>query len=342
MSAPVRAARLRAGIALPLLAVLLAVSVVLSAAFGAASIAPAQVARIVVAHVAAALGHAASLDGQPGGNLGDDSIVWLIRIPRALLAALVGATLASVGVALQAATANRLADPHLLGAVAATLGFGAAFGPFTLSMAAFAGALAATACVIALAYRRGRLEPDRLLLAGVSVSFMMAALGNLMLYLGDPRATASVLFWMLGGVGLARWDLLPVPGVCAVLAGGALIARRRELNALMSGDVAAAALGVPSARMRREVFVIASFATGAMVAVSGAIGFVGLVTPHLCRRIVGAEHGRLLPVAALTGAILLVWADVAARTLAAPEDLPIGVVTALFGSLFFVVLLRRS
>ncbi|KWD16401.1 ABC transporter permease [Burkholderia ubonensis] len=350
MSAPVRAARLRAGIALPLLAVLLAVSVVLSAAFGAASIAPAQVARIVVAHVAAALGHAASLDGQLGGNLGDDSIVWLIRIPRALLAALVGATLASVGVALQAATANRLADPHLLGvsagamlgAVAATLGFGAAFGPFTLSMAAFAGALAATACVIALAYRRGRLEPDRLLLAGVSVSFMMAALGNLMLYLGDPRATASVLFWMLGGVGLARWDLLPVPGVCAVLAGGALIARRRELNALMSGDVAAAALGVPSARMRREVFVIASFATGAMVAVSGAIGFVGLVTPHLCRRIVGAEHGRLLPVAALTGAILLVWADVAARTLAAPEDLPIGVVTALFGSLFFVVLLRRS
>ncbi|KVV34380.1 ABC transporter permease [Burkholderia ubonensis] len=350
MSAPVRAARLRAGIALPLLAVLLAVSVVLSAAFGAASIAPAQVARIVVAHVAAALGHAASLDGQLGGNFGDDSIVWLIRIPRALLAALVGATLASVGVALQAATANRLADPHLLGvsagamlgAVAATLGFGAAFGPFTLSMAAFAGALAATACVIALAYRRGRLEPDRLLLAGVSVSFMMAALGNLMLYLGDPRATASVLFWMLGGVGLARWDLLPVPGVCAVLAGGALIARRRELNALMSGDVAAAALGVPSARMRREVFVIASFATGAMVAVSGAIGFVGLVTPHLCRRIVGAEHGRLLPVAALTGAILLVWADVAARTLAAPEDLPIGVVTALFGSLFFVVLLRRS
>ncbi|KWE91007.1 ABC transporter permease [Burkholderia ubonensis] len=350
MSAPVRAARLRAGIALPLLAVLLAVSVVLSAAFGAASIAPVQVARIVVAHVAAALGHAASLDGQLGGNLGDDSIVWLIRIPRALLAALVGATLASVGVALQAATANRLADPHLLGvsagamlgAVAATLGFGAAFGPFTLSMAAFAGALAATACVIALAYRRGRLEPDRLLLAGVSVSFMMAALGNLMLYLGDPRATASVLFWMLGGVGLARWDLLPVPGVCAVLAGGALIARRRELNALMSGDVAAAALGVPSARMRREVFVIASFATGAMVAVSGAIGFVGLVTPHLCRRIVGAEHGRLLPVAALTGAILLVWADVAARTLAAPEDLPIGVVTALFGSLFFVVLLRRS
>ncbi|WP_241301318.1 FecCD family ABC transporter permease, partial [Burkholderia cenocepacia] len=229
----------------------------------------------------------------------------------------------------------------MLGAIAVTVVAGAAFGPFTLSVAAFAGALAATGCVVALAYRGGRLESDRLLLAGVSVSFMMAAFGNLLLYLGDQRAASSVLFWMLGGVGLARWDLLPVPAVCAVLAGGALYARRRELNALMSGDVAAASLGVPSARMRREVFVVASFATGAMVAVSGAIGFVGLVTPHLCRRVVGAEHGRLLPVAALAGAILLVWADVAARTLAAPEDLPIGIVTALFGSLFFVALLRR-
>ncbi|UEP29107.1 MULTISPECIES: FecCD family ABC transporter permease [unclassified Burkholderia] len=327
------------------LMVLLAVSIVVSAAFGPAPISMSAAARIVAAHAASAFGATASW----ATGTGDDSIVWLIRMPRALLAAIVGATLAAVGVALQAATANRLADPHLLGvsagamlgAVAVTVVAGAVFGPFTLSAAAFAGALAATACVVALAYRRGRLDADRLLLAGVSVSFMMAAFGNLLLYLGDQRAASSVLFWMLGGVGLARWDLLPVPAVCAVLAGGALYARRRELNALMSGDVAAAALGVSGGRMRREVFVIASFATGAVVAVSGAIGFVGLVTPHLCRRVVGAEHGRLLPVAALTGAIMLVWADVAARTLAAPEDLPIGIVTALFGSLFFVALLRR-
>ncbi|KVG61908.1 FecCD family ABC transporter permease [Burkholderia cenocepacia] len=341
------ASRRYARMAAPALAVLLLASVVVSVTFGPAPIAMPLAGRIVAAHLAAVFGHGSPL--ALAWSAGDDAIVWLIRMPRALLAAIVGATLAAVGVALQAATANRLADPHLLGvssgamlgAVTVTVVSGAAFGPFTLSAAAFAGALAATGCVVALAYRRGRLESDRLLLAGVSVSFMMAAFGNLLLYLGDQRAAAAVLFWMLGGVGLARWDLLPVPAACAVLAGAALYARRRELNALMSGDVAAAALGVPSARMRREVFVIASFATGAMVAVSGAIGFVGLVTPHLCRRVVGAEHGRLLPVAALTGAILLVWADVVARTLAAPEDLPIGIVTALFGSLFFVALLRR-
>ncbi|WP_241341852.1 FecCD family ABC transporter permease [Burkholderia cenocepacia] len=345
MSVRGQVARPRMRVVLPMLAVLLGVSIVVSAAFGPAPIAMPDAVRIVAAHAASAFGGADAFAAVSG----DDSIVWLIRMPRALLAALVGATLATVGVALQAATANRLADPHLLGvsagamlgAIAVTVVAGAAFGPFTLSVAAFAGGLAATGCVVALAYRGGRLESDRLLLAGVSVSFMMAAFGNLLLYLGDQRAASSVLFWMLGGVGLARWDLLPVPAVCAVLAGGALYARRRELNALMSGDVAAASLGVPSARMRREVFVVASFATGAMVAVSGAIGFVGLVTPHLCRRVVGAEHGRLLPVAALAGAILLVWADVAARTLAAPEDLPIGIVTALFGSLFFVALLRR-
>ncbi|WP_391527665.1 iron chelate uptake ABC transporter family permease subunit, partial [Burkholderia contaminans] len=124
-------------------------------------------------------------------------------------------------------------------------------------------------------------------------------------------------------------------------AGGGVSGRGRDLTGFWGGFVPGAGRGGRRARMRREVFVVASFATGAMVAVSGAIGFVGLVTPHLCRRVVGAEHGRLLPVAALTGAILLVWADVAARTLAAPEDLPIGIVTAMFGSLFFVALLRR-
>ncbi|AIO66124.1 FecCD family ABC transporter permease [Burkholderia oklahomensis] len=339
--------RLRARLVLPALAALVALSVIAATALGATPIAPARVVAIVAAHVADGL----RIDALAlhRASIAEDSIVWQIRLPRALLAALVGATLAMVGVALQAATANRLADPHLLGvssgamlgAVAATLGFGAAFGPLTLSFAAFAGALVATALVIALAYRRGRLESDRLLLAGVAVSFAMTAVANLLLYLGDPRAASSVLFWMLGGVGLARWDLLGAPACCAALAALLLVARRRELNALMSGDVAAVSLGVPVARMRREVFVIASFATGAMVAVSGAIGFVGLVTPHLCRRLVGAEHGRLLPVAGLSGAALLVWADVAARTLVAPEDLPIGIVTAALGGAFFIALMRR-
>lgn len=270
-----RGRRWRVRLVLPALAALVAISIVASTALGATTIAPARVVAIVLSHLAdlhvtnahVAHAHVADTLARSGASFAEDSIVWQIRLPRALLAALVGATLAMVGVALQAATANRLADPHLLGvssgamlgAVAATLGLGAAFGPFTLSFAAFAGALAATALVIALAYRRGRLEPERLLLAGVAVSFMMTALANLLLYLGDPRAASSVLFWMLGGVGLARWDLLAAPACCAAFAALLLFARRRELNALMSGDVAAVSLGVPVARMRREVFVIASF-----------------------------------------------------------------------------------
>jgi iron complex transport system permease protein len=331
--------RTSAPIVFTCLCVVLAGSIVLATGLGPTAIAPSLTARIVLAHLT---------HGSGGWSASQDTIVWLIRLPRALLAAIVGASLAMVGVALQAVTANRLADPHLLGvsagatlgAVFATLFLGAMFGPFTLSLLAFAGALSATAMVIALAHRHGRLDSDRLLLSGVAVSFVMLAAANLLLYLGDQRAASSILFWTLGGVGLARWDLLGVPAALAVLGGVLLLGRRRELNALMTGDLAAVSLGVSVSRMRREVFLVSALVTGAMVAVSGAIGFVGLVTPHFCRPLVGAEHGRLLPVAALAGAILLIWADVAARTLIAPEDLPIGVVTALVGGTFFIVLMR--
>ncbi|MFM0740574.1 iron ABC transporter permease [Paraburkholderia xenovorans] len=327
------------------LCVALVVSIVLATGLGPTSIAPGLTARIVLAHLLDAMhvGHAAHT-----WSASQDTIVWLIRLPRVLLAGIVGASLAMVGVALQAVTANRLADPHLLGvsagatlgAVAATLFLGAVFGPFTLSLLAFMGALAATAIVITLAHRHGRLDSDRLLLSGVAVSFVMLAAANLLLYLGDQRAAASVLFWTLGGLGLARWNLLVVPAVIALLGAIVLIGRRRELNALMTGDLAAVSLGVSVARMRREVFLVSSLVTSAMVAVSGSIGFIGLVTPHFCRPLVSSEHGRLLPVSALSGAILLIWADVAARTLIAPEDLPIGVVTALVGGTLFVVLMR--
>jgi iron complex transport system permease protein len=321
------------------LGVALLVSIVLATGLGPTSIAPRLTSRIVLAHLS---------NGSGDWSTSTDTIVWLIRLPRVLLAGIVGASLAMVGVALQAVTANRLADPHLLGvssgatlgAVAATLFLGAIFGPFTLSLMAFFGALLATAMVIALAHRRGRLDSDRLLLSGVAVSFVMLAAANLLLYLGDQRAASSILFWTLGGVGLARWSLLGVPASLAFLGGILLLGRRRELNALMTGDLAAVSLGVPVSRMRWEIFLVSALVTGAMVAVSGAIGFVGLVTPHLCRPLVGAEHGRLLPVSALGGAILLIWADVAARTLIAPEDLPIGVVTALLGGTFFIVLMR--
>ncbi|MGF6873507.1 iron complex transport system permease protein [Paraburkholderia sp. MM5477-R1] len=337
------ALRTRRGALIPftLLGLVLAGSIMVATGLGPVPVSPGMTVRILLHHLSGDVAGAVTADAQ-------DAIVWMIRLPRVLLGVVVGAALAVVGVALQAATANRLADPHLLGvssgatlgAVTATLWLGAVFGPLTLPATAFAGALAAMALAVALGARAGRLDSQRLLLSGISVSFVMMALANLLLYLGDQRAASSILFWMLGGLGLARWDLLGAP---AAFAGGGMVllaARRRELDALMSGDVAAATLGVDVARVRREVFVVSSLVTAAMVAVSGAIGFVGLVAPHVCRRLLGAGHARLLPASALFGAVLLVWSDVAARMLAAPDDLPIGVVTSLFGGACLVWLIR--
>ncbi|QGZ65195.1 FecCD family ABC transporter permease [Paraburkholderia acidisoli] len=325
------------------LAAVLAVSVVLAVGCGSTPIAARDVLHAIAAHV---------LDGVPASAT-NDAIVWEIRLPRVLLGALVGAALALAGAVLQAATANRLADPHLLGvsagasvgAVAATLWLGAAWGALTLPGCAFAGALAATALVIACGThgtRHRQFDAQRLLLAGVAISFVLMALANLLLYLGDQRSATSVLFWMLGGLGLARWSLLGVPAALVGIGALLLLGRRRELDALMSGDVAAVTLGVNVARLRRELFVVCSLLTAGMVAVSGAIGFVGLVAPHVARRFAGASHARMLPVCALVGAIMLIWADVIARTLIAPDDLPIGVVTGLFGGVFFVWLVRGA
>ena len=278
-----------------------------------------------------------------------DSIVWLIRAPRVVLGALVGAGLALVGTALQAVTRNPLADPHLLGvssgaalgAVIVVLYLGEFIGLLSLPLAAFVGALVSMLLVLAIASRGGRLESDRLLLAGVAVSFVMMAASNLLLFLGDHHAASSVIFWMLGGLGLARWELLWLPTLCLALALLLLLGLARALNALMAGEHSAVSLGLEPRRVRLLVFVCASLLTGVLVSLSGAIGFVGLILPHVARVLVGAEHRRLLPVSALLGALFLVWVDVAARTLLAPQDLPIGIATAAIGGVFFVLLLRR-
>ncbi|AVO53230.1 iron ABC transporter permease [Ectopseudomonas mendocina] len=321
---------------------LLALSCAVSLGFGAAQVSLEQVLAILGQHLFGIVPEAAV-------SVGQDSIVWQLRAPRVLLGALVGAGLALVGTALQAVTRNPLADPHLLGvssgaafgAVVVVLYLGEFAGLLSLPLAAFVGALASMLLVLAIASRSGRLESDRLLLAGVAVSFVMMAASNLLLYLGNPHAASSVLFWMLGGLGLARWELLWLPAVCLLLALAVLLGLGRALNALMAGEQSAVSLGLEPRRVRLLVFVVASLLTGVLVSLSGAIGFVGLMLPHVARFLVGAEHRRLLPVAALLGALFLVWVDVAARTWLAPQDLPIGIVTAAIGGVFFVALLRR-
>lgn len=285
----------------------------------------------------------------PAWTTGQEHIVWLIRVPRMLLAALVGGGLAMIGAVLQAVTRNPLADPHLLGVTSgATLGavlvvlhIGELLGVLTLPLAAFIGALCSMLLVLAIASRHGRLDSDRLLLCGVAVAFVMMAAANLLLFLGDHRASSAVMFWMLGGLGLARWELLPIPAISVLLGLTLLLGMARSLNALMAGEQTAVTLGLNARKVRLLAFLICSLLTGVLVAISGSIGFVGLMVPHIARRLVGAEHSRLLLVCLLLGSLFLIWVDVAARTLISPEDLPIGIATAAIGGLFFIGLMRR-
>ena len=281
-------------------------------------------------------------------SAGRESIVWDVRFPRALLAAMVGAGLATVGAVLQPMTRNPLADPHLLGvssggafgAILALLHTGLVFGLLTVPLFAFLGALVATIVVFTVARATGG-SADRLVLSGVAVSFVIAALANLLIFLGDPRAAHTVIFWMLGGLGLAQWSHLVYPAVVLALCLTWLTLKAREINALAMGDETAATLGINVSALRAMLFVVTALVTGVMVAFSGAIGFVGLMVPHVVRLVAGSDNVRVIPLSAALGAVLLIWADIVARTVMAPEDMPIGIVTGLVGGVAFIVLLGR-
>ena len=280
---------------------------------------------------------------------GREAIVWEIRLPRALLAIIVGSGLAIVGASLQAVTRNMLADPHLLGissggafgAILALLHTGMFIGLLTVPLLAFAGALLSTIIVLGVIKLANATSADRLVLAGVAVSFIIMAAANILIFLGDPRASHTVVFWMLGGLGLAQWNQLAYPLTILLLCGTWLISRAKLLNAMTVGDETAATLGISVARFRLTVFIVGALITGVMVAFSGIIGFVGLMVPHIARMLVGGDYTRVLMASALIGAIFLLWADIIARTLMAPEDMPIGIVTGLIGGIFFIWLLSR-
>ncbi|MFJ7775710.1 FecCD family ABC transporter permease [Streptomyces yangpuensis] len=333
--------RLRTGAVLAVLTAALAVSAIAGLALGPVRIAPGRVVDIVIG----------GLSGdRPTGAFA--SIVWDVRMPRILLGAVVGAGLAVAGTVLQALVRNQLADPFLLGASSgASAGavlvivFGSAAAGFGMGvpLAAFAGSLAALVAVYAMARRGGTMTTGRLILAGVAVQYILSALTSLVLVLAaHPDQLRSVLFWTLGGLGGARWDELALPTV-ALLAGGALLLTlARPLDLLLAGEEGAHTLGLDTGRFRAAVFVLTSLVIGVLVACSGAIGFVGLMVPHAARMAVGAGHRALLPVAALGGAVFLLLADLIARTAAAPEEIPVGVVTALVGGPFFLWMLRRA
>ena len=281
---------------------------------------------------------------------GKEAIVWDIRFPRTILAIMVGSGLAIVGASLQSVTRNLLADPHLLGissggafgAILALLHTGLFIGLLTVPLLAFLGALFATFIVLIVSRLTSSTSADRLVLAGVAVSFIIMSCANILIFLGDPKATHTVVFWMLGGLGLVQWNQLIYPLIVLLICGLWLFSQARVLNAMTVGDETASTLGINVTKFRFIIFVVCALITGVMVAFSGIIGFVGLMVPHIVRMFVGGDYFRVLPLSALLGAIFLLWADIAARKIMPPEDMPIGIVTGLVGGIFFVWLLRRN
>lgn len=281
-----------------------------------------------------------------------ENIVWLIRFPRVLMAIFVGGGLAVVGVTMQALVRNSLADPYLLGissgaSVGAVLviGWGAfAFaGVYAVAVGSFLCALLAFLLVFAIAQRGGHVIPQRLILAGLAVSYLFSGVTSFITLTSENRQLAGqVLAWMLGSLARADWIDLTLPALVLALGTGYLVLQARALNALLMGEETAAALGIEVQRLRQRIFVVISLITGVMVAVSGAIGFIGLMIPHVVRLLVGSDHRRVLPLSLLVGAICLVWVDVVARTAFAPTELPVGVITALLGGPFFLWLMRTA
>ncbi|WP_307248592.1 FecCD family ABC transporter permease [Catenuloplanes indicus] len=322
------------------LAVAAVLSVIASLAFGSERIPPADVVAAVTDR----------LTGAAPGRW--DVIVWELRLPRALLAVVVGAGLAVAGAGMQTLVRNSLADPYLLGissgasvgaTAAITTGALAGFGIYAVSAGALLGAVGSAVLIWLIATAQGGLTPLRLVLSGVVLSSGLSAIASLLVFLSDDaRAANSVMFWMLGSVGGATWEKLWIPAVLVAVLGAGMLAIHRWLDALAAGPETAAALGISVAGLRTTLFVGLSVLVGVLVAVSGGVGFVGLIVPHAARLVVGARHRVVLPVAAVTGAVFLVWVDVLARVAVRPQEIPLGVVTGVLGAPLFLLLMGRT
>lgn len=318
---------------------LLLATLVVTVTVGSADLAVLEVVRSVLSHLGL------PVEGVPRLH---DAIVWDLRMPRVLTAAAVGAGLAVAGAVMQSLTRNPLADPYLLG-----LSSGASVGAagvlllglaVVLPVAAFVGALAALLATLALARGSGgALTPARVVLAGLAVSQLAAAATAFVVFwTAKGDSYQQILSWLMGSLAGATWGSVGIAVGALLVVGAVLATWAGRLDAFAFGDQAAGALGVDPNRTRWLLLTAVALLTGALVSVSGSIGFVGLLVPHAVAPLTGASHRRLLPVAALAGAVLLVWADTVARTVFDPRELPVGIVTALLGAPLFAWLLRRS
>jgi iron complex transport system permease protein len=277
-------------------------------------------------------------------------ILFQLRLPRVLLAAVVGLGLAVAGTVFQGLFRNPMADPAIigvssgaaLGAVLVILAGGSAgFGGFGVPLAAFAGALATALLVYRLARIGPAVQVATLLLAGIAVAALISSLLSLVMSLAGEELR-SIYFWLLGGLGARGWDALTAAGPFVAVGALAAVLTMGDLNLMVLGEERAAQLGVEVERFKRGSLAVGALLAAAAVSVSGVIGFVGLMTPHVLRLVVGADHRRLLPAVMLAGPAFLILTDLVARTVLAPEELPVGAVTALLGGPFFLFLLRRE
>ncbi|GAA1677302.1 iron ABC transporter permease [Glycomyces endophyticus] len=320
---------------------LLALGVLVSASNGAFA--------IPVGDIVSSISHRLGLGGSPVAGTGE-SVLWNIRFPRVVLGVLVGAGLACAGALMQGMFGNPLAEPGIIGvssgaAVGAVcaIAFGFTFaGNWTISLCAFVAGLATVTLVYVLSRSGGRTEVVTLVLTGVAVNGLAGALIGIFIFYADNDEITAITFWQMGSLSQATWPkilaVLPLAAIGLLLAPA--YARRLDLLAL--GERPARHLGVDVERLRLHLIVIVALLTGAAVAVSGVIGFIGLVVPHLVRMATGPGHRALLPLSTIGGAAVIVWADLAARTVAAPAEIPLGILTALVGSPFFFWLLRRT
>ncbi|MFI5939538.1 FecCD family ABC transporter permease [Streptomyces uncialis] len=304
---------------------------------------------IPIGDVLSSVRHRIGLGGQALDRVGE-SVLWNVRLPRVVLALLVGASLGCAGALMQGVFGNPLAEPGVIGisagaAVGAVvaIAFGLTFlGNWTVTAAAFIAGLATVSLVYALSRSGGRTEVVTLILTGIAVNAFAGALIGLSVFFADNSAITQITFWQLGSLSQATWPKVLAVLPCALL--GLLVAplSARKLDLLALGERPARHLGVDVERLRITMILVVALLTAAAVAVAGVITFVGLLVPHLLRMAAGPGHRFLVPGSALGGGLVLVSADLAARTVAAPAELPLGVLTALFGSPFFFWLLRRT
>ena len=287
----------------------------------------------------------------------DRIVLFDIRLPRLIMGILVGAALVVSGAILQGLFRNPLADPGLVG-VSAGAGLGAisaivlggalplglqqTLGYFTVPVAAFVGGWASTMLLYRISTHRGKTSVAVMLLGGIALAALTGALSGILIYMADDAQLRDLTFWGLGSLAGATWEKIWLAGPLILLALAATPFLARSLNALALGEAPAAHLGIPVQRMKNISILTVAAAVGAAVAVSGGIGFIGIVVPHLLRLIIGPDHRYLLPNAALLGATLLLTADMISRTVIAPAELPIGIVTACLGGPFFLWILLRN